>query len=197
MDLQLREGWLEVIAGSMYAGKTEELLRRVRRIEFAKKNVIVFKPLIDDRYSNNEVVSHNKTKVKSINIKNSEEVFEHIKKPYPYAVAFDEIQFMDEGIIRVCEELANEGVRVICAGLDTDFRGEPFGVMPQLLARADCVTKLNAICQVCGGLATRTQRLIDGKPADYDDPIILVGAEEHYEARCRHCHQVSHRKKEN
>lgn len=197
MDLQLREGWLEVIAGSMYAGKTEELLRRVRRIEFAKKNVIVFKPLIDDRYSNNEVVSHNKTKVKSINIKNSGEVFEHIKKPYPYAVAFDEIQFMDEGIIRVCEKLANEGVRVICAGLDTDFRGEPFGVMPQLLARADCVTKLNAICQVCGGLATRTQRLIDGKPADYDDPIILVGAEEHYEARCRHCHQVSHRKKEN
>lgn len=197
MDLQLREGWLEVIAGSMYAGKTEELLRRVRRIEFAKKNVIVFKPLIDDRYSMNEVVSHNKTKVESINIKTSEDVLKYIQKPYPYAVAFDEVQFMDEGIIEVCEHLANEGVRVICAGLDTDFRGEPFGVMPQLLARADCVTKLNAICQVCGGLATRTQRLIDGKPADYDDPVILVGAEEHYEARCRHCHQVTHHKKEN
>ena len=103
---------------------------------------------------------------------------------------------MDEGIIDICEKLADKGVRVICAGLDTDFRGEPFGVMPSLLARAEFVTKLNAICQVCGGVATRTQRLINGKPADYDDPIILVGAKEQYEARCRHCHQVTHLKKE-
>ena len=178
MDLQLREGWIEVIAGSMYAGKTEELLRRIRRIEYAKKKVIVFKPEIDNRYSNNEVVLN------------------YVKEPYPYAVAFDEIQFMDEGIIDICEKLADKGVRVICAGLDTDFRGEPFGVMPSLLARAEFVTKLNAICQVCGGVATRTQRLINGKPADYDDPIILVGAKEQYEARCRHCHQVTHLKKE-
>lgn len=196
MDLQLREGWIEVIAGSMYAGKTEELLRRIRRIEYAKKKVIVFKPEIDNRYSNNEVVSHNKTHMKSINVKSSSDVLNYVKEPYPYAVAFDEIQFMDEGIIDICEKLADKGVRVICAGLDTDFRGEPFGVMPSLLARAEFVTKLNAICQVCGGVATRTQRLINGKPADYDDPIILVGAKEQYEARCRHCHQVTHLKKE-
>lgn len=193
MDLQLRDGWIEVISGSMFAGKTEELLRRIRRIEFAKKKVVVFKPEIDNRYSNDEIVSHNKSHVKSINIKSSDEVFRLLTKPYPYAVAFDEIQFLDEGIIEVCEKLADAGVRVICAGLDTDFRGEPFGVMPSLLARAEYVTKLNAICQVCGGLATRTQRLINGKPADYDDPIILVGAKEQYEARCRHCHQVTHK----
>lgn len=193
MDLQLREGWIEVIAGSMFAGKTEELLRRIRRIEYAKRKVIVFKPLIDNRYSKSEVVSHNNSRSKSINISSSTEVWDHVKAPYPYAVAFDEIQFMDEGIIDVCEKLANAGVRVICAGLDTDFRGEPFGVIPDLLSRAEYVTKLNAICQVCGGLATRTQRLINGKPADYDDPIILVGAKESYEARCRHCHQVTHK----
>ena len=105
-----------------------------------------------------------------------------------YAIAFDEVQFFDEGVIDVCEYYANKGVRVICAGLDMDFRGKPFGVMPELLARAESITKLNAICQKCGRLATRTQRLLDGKPAFYEDPIILVGAKEQYEARCRHCH---------
>lgn len=190
MDLLVKDGWIEVIAGSMYAGKTEELLRRIRRIEYAKKDIIVFKPCIDNRYSNDEVVSHNNSRVRSVNISNSSEVYEHLKEKLPYAIAIDEVQFLDKGIVEVCEHFANLGVRVIVAGLDKDFRGEPFGVMPELLARAEFVTKLDAICQVCGAPATRTQRLINGVPAHYDDPIIMVGAKEQYEARCRHCHVV-------
>jgi len=191
MDLEFKAGWIEVICGCMYAGKTEELLRRVRRIEYAKKDVIVFKPLIDNRYSNDEVVSHNRTSTKSLNIKKSMDIYDHIDiDNLPYAIVIDEVQFMDKDIVRVCEDLANRGVRVIAAGLDKDFRGEPFGIMPELLARAELVTKLNAICQVCGGIATRTQRIINGKPAKYNDPVIMVGAKEQYEARCRHCHVV-------
>jgi thymidine kinase len=190
MDLQVKDGWIEVISGSMYAGKTEELIRRIRRIEYAKKDVIVFKPKIDNRYSSDEVVSHNNGRAKSINISDPQEVYQHLGDHLPYAVAFDEVQFMSRGIIDVCEYLANKGVRVIVAGLDKDFRGEPFGVMPELLARAEFVTKLDAICQVCGAPATRTQRIINGLPAKYTDPIILVGAKEQYEARCRHCHVV-------
>ena len=190
MDIQLKEGWIEVITGCMFAGKTEELLRRVRRIEYAKKSVIVFKPLIDNRYSNDEVVSHNNTSTKSINVSKSSDIYEHLQDKLPYAIVIDEVQFLDEGIIEVCEYFANKGVRVIVAGLDKDFRGEPFGVMPQILARAERVTKLDAICQVCGGIATRTQRIINGEPAYYDDPVVLVGAKEQYEARCRHCHVV-------
>lgn len=189
MDLQLKDGWIEVISGSMYAGKTEELIRRIKRIEYAKKDVIVFKPKIDNRYSENEVVSHNNGRTKSIIISESKDIYNYLHT-LPYAVAIDEVQFFDKGILEVCEYLADKGVRVIVAGLDRDFRGEPFGVMPDLLARAEYVTKLNAICQVCGAPATRTQRIIDGKPAKYDDPIILVGAKEQYEARCRHCHVV-------
>ena len=184
-------GWIEVICGCMFAGKTEELLRRVRRMEYAKKEVIVFKPLIDNRYSEGEVVSHNKTKAKSINIKDSSDIYKHINiDKLPYSIVIDEVQFLDRGVIDVCEDLANRGVRVICAGLDKDFRAEPFGIMPELLCKAEIVTKLDAICQVCGGIATRTQRLINGKPAKYNDPVVLVGAQESYEARCRHCHKV-------
>lgn len=189
MDLQLRDGWIEVICGSMYAGKTEELLRRIRRIEYAKKTILVFKPKLDNRYSESEVVSHNNERVKSINISNPKDILKYID-PLPYAIAIDEVQFLDKEVITICEELANRGIRVILAGLDKDFRGEPFGIMPELLARAEYVTKLNAICQVCGAPATRTQRIINGRPAKYSDPIILVGAKEHYEARCRHCHVV-------
>lgn len=189
MDLQLKDGWIEVISGSMYAGKTEELLRRIKRIEYAKKNIVVFKPKIDDRYSQTEIVSHNNGRTKSLIVSKSNEIYDYLKV-LPYAVAIDEVQFFDSGIVEVCEYLADHGVRVIVAGLDRDFRGEPFGVMPMLLARSEYVTKLNAICQVCGAPATRTQRLINGKPAHYDDPIILVGAKEQYEARCRHCHVV-------
>lgn len=190
MDLQSRAGWIEVIVGSMYAGKTEELVRRIKRIQYAKKDCLVFKPKIDNRYSENEIVSHNKSKVNSIKIEKAYEIYDYIKDKLPYAVAIDEVQFFDNGIIQVAEDLADKGVRVILAGLDKDFRGEPFGVVPELLARAEYVTKLEAICQVCGAPATRTQRLINGKPASYNDPIILIGATEHYEARCRHCHVV-------
>lgn len=196
MDIQLREGWIEIICGSMFAGKTEELCRRIRRIQYAKKTVVVFKPVIDNRYGTKEVVSHNNTRVKSVDITKASEILEYFKdKPLPYAIAIDEVQFFDKDVIGICEEYANKGIRVICAGLDKDFRGEPFGVMPDLLSRAEYVTKLNAICQVCGGIATRTQRIIDGKPAYYEDPIIVVGAKECYEARCRHCHEVPHREK--
>ncbi len=191
MDMNFKEGFIEVICGSMFAGKTEELCRRVRRIHYAKKDVIVFKPVIDNRYSNSEVVSHNNSKVSAIDVADSKAIYEYLKdKKLPYAIAIDEVQFFDEGIVELCNHYADLGVRVICAGLDKDFRGEPFGIMPELLSYAECVTKLYAICQVCGNLATRTQRIINGKPAHYDDPIILVGAEEQYEPRCRHCHQV-------
>lgn len=190
MDIPLREGWIEVISGSMYAGKTEELLRRLRRLDYAKKAYLVFKPQIDNRYSEDEVVSHDHTKIKSICISKASEIRNHVGGKGLYAVAIDEVQFFDEEVIAICEQLADKGIRVIVAGLDRDFRGEPFGVMPSLLARAEYVTKLNAICQVCGAPATRTQRLIDGKPAHINDPIILVGAKEQYQARCRHCHQV-------
>ena len=189
MDVQLRDGWIEIICGSMYAGKTEELLRRIRRIEYAKKTILVFKPKIDNRYSDGEVVSHNNERVKSINISNPKDILKYID-PIPYAIAIDEVQFLGKDTIDICEHLANQGIRVILAGLDKDFRGEPFGIMPELLARAEYVTKLQAICQVCGAPATRTQRIINGKPAKYTDPVVLVGAKEHYEARCRHCHQV-------
>ena len=190
MDIPLREGWIEAITGSMYAGKTEELLRRLRRLDYAKKAYLVFKPQIDNRYSEDEVVSHDHTKIKSICISKASEIRDHVGGKGLYAVAIDEVQFFDEEVIAICEQLADKGIRVIVAGLDRDFRGEPFGVMPSLLSRAEYVTKLNAICQVCGAPATRTQRLINGKPAHFNDPIILVGAKEQYEARCRHCHQV-------
>jgi thymidine kinase len=190
MDLQLKDGWIEVIAGSMYAGKTEELLRRIRRIEYAKKQILAFKPKIDNRYSNNEIVSHNNVRTNSIDISDAREIYHYFTYQVPYAIAIDEVQFFGPEVISVCEDLANKGVRVIVAGLDKDFRGVPFGVMPELLARAEYVTKLDAICQVCGAPATRTQRLISGEPANYNDPIILIGAKEQYEARCRHCHVV-------
>lgn len=190
MDLQLKDGWLEVITGNMYAGKTEELLRRVKRIEYAKKSIIVFKPKIDDRYSSSEVVSHNNCRANSIAISNAKELLENLPEKLPYAIAIDEVQFFDKDLVDAIEMLADKGVRIIVAGLDCDFRGEPFGIMPELLSRAEYVSKLFAICQVCGAPATRTQRLIDGKPASYDDPVILVGAKEQYEARCRHCHVV-------
>ena len=189
MEHNSKLGWIEVICGPMFAGKSEELIRRIKRIEYAKKKVIVFKPLIDNRYSENEVVSHNKRKTKCYNLSTSSDVYKYISED-TYAVAFDEVQFMDEGILDVCQELADKGIRVICAGLDNDFRGEPFSIMPQILSMAEYVTKLTAICNVCGSNATRTQRIVNGVPASYDDPIIIVGASEAYEPRCRHCHEV-------
>lgn len=189
MYLKQNEGWIEVITGPMFAGKTEELIRRVNRLQYANRNIVVFKPAIDDRYADAEVVSHNNSRTKSINITKASEIMDHIE-PDTEVVAIDEIQFLDEEAVEICEYLANRGIRVIASGLDRDFRGEPFSFMPKLLALAEEVTKLTAICLQCFTPATRTQRIIDGKPANYNDPIILVGAKDSYEARCRHCHTV-------
>ncbi|GKU83687.1 thymidine kinase [Niallia sp. NCCP-28] len=189
MYVMKQHGWVEVICGSMFSGKSEELIRRVRRAEFAKQNIVVFKPKIDNRYSEEAVVSHNGTATNAIPIKNSAEIFEHITSEIEL-VAIDEVQFFDEEIVEVVQRLANSGYRVVCAGLDQDFRGEPFGKMPKLMAVAELVTKLQAVCAVCGSPASRTQRLINGSPASYNDPIILVGASESYEPRCRHHHEV-------
>ena len=186
---EYKKGWIEVISGCMFAGKTEELIRRVRTLQYAKKDIIVVKPSIDNRYSVTEVASHAGSRVRSVCVSSALEILQHVK-PTTEVVAIDEVQFFDHDIIDVCEYLADKGVRVICAGLDRDFRAEPFGVMPELMTRAEFITKLSAVCVVCGAPATRTQRLVDGKPASYDDPIVLVGASEAYEARCRHCHTV-------
>jgi thymidine kinase len=191
MEIVNKLGWIEVISGPMFSGKSEELIRRVKRLEYAKKDVLVFKPMIDNRYALDEVVSHAKRSTKSINIQASKDIFDHVSEN-TYAIAVDEVQFLDEGIIEVAQALAKRGMRVILAGLDTDFRGEPFMVVAKLLSMAEYIQKLAAICVVCGEPATRTQRIISGKPAYYEDPIIKVGASESYEARCRHCHQVPH-----
>lgn len=182
-------GWVEVICGPMFAGKTEELIRRVTRMEYAKKNFVVFKPLIDNRYSKDEVVSHSRYKKNAINISSPKEIYSHLSLD-TQAVVIDEVQFFDESMIETIQDLANHGLRVICAGLDLDFKGKPFGIIPSLLAIAERVTKLTAICMVCGEEATRTQRIIDGHEAYIDDPVVLVGAKESYEARCRKCHKV-------
>ncbi len=189
-----KKGWVEVICGPMFAGKTEELIRRVKRMDYAKKKYVIFKPIIDNRYSQTEVVSHNKKSVEAIPIQHGSDMKRHLKKS-TQAVVIDEVQFFDESMLKYIMELTNMGYRVICAGLDTDFRGEPFGVIGQIMAIAESVTKLTAICTKCGSEATKTQRIIDGEPAYYDDPIILVGANDSYEARCRCCHEVLFRDK--
>ncbi|HEX8597694.1 MAG TPA: thymidine kinase [Chloroflexia bacterium] len=182
-------GWLEVVCGSMFSGKTEELIRRVKRAQIARQKVQVFKPRIDTRYSAVQVASHNGVLHTAVPVGGSTEL-EGLVEPDTTVVAIDEAQFFDEGVVDLCKRLTHNGVRVIAAGLDLDFRGEPFGPMPLLMAEAEMVDKLQAICVACGAPASRTQRLIDGRPANYDDPIIMVGAKENYEARCRHCHEV-------
>jgi len=183
------DGWIEVICGSMFSGKSEELIRRVHRVQIAKKKVQVFKPTIDTRYSIQYIYSHNGTKIEAINISNSKELLEKTE-PDTEVVAIDEAQFYDKGIVAICQKLADQGRRVMVAGLDQDFRGEPFGPIPELLAVAEYIDKLQAICMICGSPASKTQRLVNGKPAKYSDPIILIGAKETYEARCRKCHVV-------
>lgn len=186
---QYREGWIEVISGCMFAGKTEELIRRINVLSYAKKNIIVFKPKIDNRYSDSEIVSHSGAKVPCLVVEKAHDILKKIEADTE-VVAIDEVQFFDKDIVEVCEYLADKGIRVMVAGLDKDFRGESFGVMPELLTRAEFVTKLTAVCAKCGAPATRTQRLVNGKPAGFEDPIVMVGADESYEPRCRHCHQV-------
>lgn len=182
-------GSIELICGSMFSGKTEELIRRTRRAVIAKQKVQVFKPALDTRYDLRKVTSHNGLDFEAKPVTSSSEILDTLA-PDTTVVAIDEVQFFDHGIVGVCETLAEEGKRVICAGLDMDFRGVPFGPMPDLLARAEEVSKLHAICVICGEDASRTQRLIGGRPAAYDDPVVLVGAAEVYEARCRQCHAV-------
>jgi thymidine kinase len=173
----------------MFCGKTEELIRRVRRAIIARQNVQVFKPDIDTRYGIQSVTSHDGQIIDAIPVANADELVKRLD-PRATVVAIDEAQFFDTSIVQAVEDMADRGLRVILAGLDTDFRGEPFGPMPTLLCRAEEVTKLHAICVVCGEQATRTQRLVNGAPANYSDPIIVIGAKEAYEARCREHHEV-------
>lgn len=182
-------GRVEVICGSMFSGKTEELIRRVRRASIARQKVQVFKPAIDVRYSAQRVTSHNGLDFEAIPVSGSKDILDLIEAETT-VVAIDEAQFFDAGIEQVVEHLAKRRIRVIIAGLDMDFRGEPFGSMPTLLCQADEVLKLHAICMICGEDASRTQRLVNGQPAGYHDPIIMVGASEAYEARCRDHHFV-------
>ncbi len=188
-EIERARGHIEVICGSMFSGKTEELIRRIKRAEIAKQRVQVFAHALDTRYGENRVASHSGTNWEAILVQNAEQILEHLD-PRATVVAIDEAQFFDWKIAEVTSALADRGVRVIVAGLDMDFRGEPFGPMPLLLAQAEQVDKLSAICVVCGAPASRSQRLINGKPAKYDDPVILVGASEVYEARCRHCYEI-------
>ena len=189
-------GWIEVICGSMFSGKTEELLRRIRRAEIAKQKFQVFNHSRDDqRYGKGTVGSHRGDRRKSTMLSSAWQALGLIEEDTT-AVFFDEGHFFGLDLVDVCNSLADDGIRVVVAGLDTDFRGEGFGPMPELMAQVERVDKLQAICVVCGADASRTQRLINGQPADYDEPVILVGAaEEGYEARCRHCHQAPKGKK--
>ena len=192
MDTKASGGWIELVCGSMFSGKTEELIRRVRRAKIARQQVQVFKPAMDTRYTTEAVTSHNGLGVEAVPVQSAAEIEQQIR-PETSVVAIDEVQFFGWEVTEICQQLADKGLRVIVAGLDTDFRGEPFGPMPVLLAQAEEVEKLQAICVTCGAPASRTQRLIDGQPAAFDEPIILVGGSESYEARCRHCHIVPRR----
>ena len=184
---QASGGWIEVVAGVMFSGKSEELLRRVRRATIARKRVQVFKSLLDDRYGGlYRVSSHDGRSAEAIPVDSSQQIALRID-PGAQVVAIDEAQFLDAGVVALATSLAERGRRVLLAGTDTDFRGEPFGSMPQLMAVAEVVTKLHAICVLCGSPASRNQRLIDGRPAPYDSPTIMVGGTESYEARCRAC----------
>ncbi|WP_435318972.1 thymidine kinase [Haloarchaeobius sp. TZWSO28] len=183
-------GWVEVITGSMFSGKTEEMLRRLRRAEIAGQEVAVFTPALDDRYGEDSVGSHEGRSWEAIAIESEGEavwdLLDHLNGEQ--VVAIDEANFFDSTLVEVCEYLADDGRRVVVSGLDQTYRGEPFDPVPQLMALAEYVEKFQAICAKCGEPATRNQRLVDGEPAHKDDPTILVGAEESYEARCRNCH---------
>lgn len=188
------KGWIEVICGPMFAGKSEELLRRLNRLKYADINYVIFKPVTDTR-SQKLAKSRDGRKYEAIEVNKSEEIFNFLKKQEEKkikydVIAIDEAQFLDENLGEVCNELANKNYVVYVAGLDLDFRGVPFKSMTNLLAYADTVTKLTAICTVCGGEANRTQRIINGQPAKFDDPTVQIGDSESYEARCRNHHEI-------
>ena len=185
-----RPGWIEIISGVMFSGKSEELIRRVRRAVIARKRVQVFKSHLDARYAGlYSVTTHDGLTVEADPIDSSGEIMRRIR-PDTEVVAIDEVQFLDDGIVEVAQHLADSGVRVILAGTDVDFRGQPFGAMAPLMCTAEVVDKLHAICVVCGGPASRNQRLVNGRPATWGSPTIMIGGHESYEARCRHCHRV-------
>ena len=190
MHLGAHDGWVEVISGVMFSGKSEELLRRIRRAFIARKRVQVFKPRVDDRYAGlTRLSSHDGSEVDAYPVRSAREIRELVN-PETDVVGIDEVQFLDAEVVRLVQWLADRRVRVIVAGTDMDFRGEPFGAMGQLMAVAERVDKLHAICMKCGDLATRNQRLINGEPAPAEGPVIQVGGSETYEARCRRCHEV-------
>jgi thymidine kinase len=183
-------GTIEVITGCMFSGKTEELIREVRRAEFAKKRILVFDHSLDDqRYAHGRVSSHSGWQLETYSAASSDAIWQRLSQAQLDLIAIDEAQFFD-GLPHVCEKAATQGIRVIAVGLNQDFRGEPFEVMAELMARADRVRLLTAICMVCGADATRTQRLINGKPAPYNSPRIEIGGQEKYQARCRGCHEI-------
>ena len=190
MYQRLNGGWIEIVCGSMFSGKTEELIRRLKRAEYAKQKVQIFKPTIDDRFTATKVSSHSGQHLQAQVVDTVDEIINLIE-PDTDVIGIDEVQFFGWEIAEMCNTIAGQGKRVIAAGLDMDFRGEPFGPMPVLMAQAEQVTKLQAICMVCGAPASRTQRLVDGRPVQYDEPVIVVGADEVYEARCRVCHEVT------
>ena len=183
------KGTLEVICGSMFSGKTEELIRRIRRAVIARQKVQVFKPSIDNRYGMHVVTSHDGVQIEAVSVDHPEKLLTFLDGDTT-VVAIDEVQFFAPELISIIDSLLERDIRVIAAGLDTDFRGKPFGIMPQVMCVAEKIQKLQAICVVCGDEACRTQRLVDGKPAYIDDPVILVGAKESYEPRCRRHHEV-------
>ena len=190
MSQQRRSGgWIEVICGCMFSGKTEELIRRIKRAQIARQKVQVFQHALDTRYGERRISSHSGASIVGDHRAKGERDRDLVQ-PDTQVVAIDEVQFFDWSIADVCNQLADRGLRVMVAGLDMDFRGEPFGPIPLLMAQAELVDKLQAICVVCGAPASRTQRLIDGQPACYEDEVIMVGASEVYEARCRSCHRV-------
>lgn len=183
-------GWIECICGSMFSGKSEELLRRIKRGVIAKQKVLLFKPSIDNRYDENRVSTHNGNSYDSISIEKSSDILNFVKDTKYDIIGIDEIQFFDNDIVKIINKLADDGIRVIVAGLDMDFKAEPFHPMQEIMAISEMVTKLHAVCNKCGKEASRSQRLINGKPAKYDDPVVVIGASESYEARCRHCHEI-------
>lgn len=185
----MQNGSVEVITGSMFSGKTDELIRRLVRARIARQQVQVFKPVIDDRYALQKLASHAGSEFDATPVSRAAEILDQVQEDTT-VVGVDEAQFLDDQILDVVNQLADRGIRVLVAGLDMDFRGEPFGVMPNIMAMAEQVDKLHAICMVCGKDASRSQRLINGDPARYDDPIVVVGASEMYEARCRAHHSV-------
>jgi thymidine kinase len=190
---QLTGGWIEVIAGVMFSGKSEELIRRVRRAIIARKRVQVFKSHLDARYAGIYAISsHDGRTVEAVPVDSSAQIAQCLD-PMAQVIAVDEAQFLDDSVVEIVTSLAARGRRVILAGTDTDFRGEPFGPMPHLMAVAEVVDKLHAICVLCGAPACRNQRLVEGKPARYDSPVIQIGGQESYEARCRACHEVPRR----